>query len=327
MATYRRVAGGISTLRATLYHLVRRTVSQERRNQLKVRIAHWRTRFAPVYRARHGTFDAGDLKEELARHLPAEMEIVMVHCSFNDLLPMYTGSVKELLDALIDLCRPEQTLVMPAFFFGGAEGDPRKHYRKRPLFDVRRQPSEMGILSELFRRRPDVRRSLHPTASVSALGPLAEEVTENHHLATTIFGEGTPFGRMAERRTTIFGIGTEYFRSLSQVHAAEDLLGERYPLELRPLKLRVQLRDFDGELHDYELPVKSLELGRRMERLEQLLTPNELVQWRFHGVPLFATSASRVTDVLVEAALREETIYDAMPIRDSRPRLRPNDSA
>ena len=280
-----------------------------------------------MYRARHGTFDAGDLKEELARHLPTEMEIVMVHCSFNDLLPMYTGSVKELLDALIDLCLPERTLVMPAFFSGGAEGDPRKHYQNRPLFDVRRQPSEMGILSELFRRRPDVRRSLHPTASVSALGPLAEEVTENHHLAATIFGEGTPFGRMAARRTTIFGIGTEYFRSLSQVHAAEDLLGERYPLQLRPLKLRVHLRDFDGELHDYELPVKSLELGRRMERLEQLLTPNELAQWRFHGVPLFATTASRVTEVLVEAALREETIYDAMPIRDSRPMLRPNDSA
>jgi aminoglycoside 3-N-acetyltransferase len=285
-----------------------------------VRIAHGRTRFAPVYRARYGTFDADDLKEELARHLPPETEIVMVHCSFNDLLPMYTGNVKELLLALIDLCQPDRTLVMPAFFFGGAEGDPSKHYRERPLFDVRRQPSEMGVLSELFRRRKNVRRSLHPTASVSALGPLAEEVTADHHLAPTIFGEGTPFGRMADRQTTIFGIGTEYFRSLSQVHAAEDLLGERYPLELRPLRLRVQLRDFDGEFHDYELPVKSAELGRRMERLEQLLTPDELVQWRFHGVPLFATSASRVTQVLVDAALREETIYDAMPIRTSRPR-------
>ena len=59
---------------------------------------------------------------------------------------------------------------MPAFFFGGPEADPAAYYLKRPVFDVRRQPSEMGLLSELFRRRESVRRSLHPTASVCALG-------------------------------------------------------------------------------------------------------------------------------------------------------------
>jgi aminoglycoside 3-N-acetyltransferase len=296
-----------------LYNLLRRRVSQDLRNKLKRGVARTRTRLAPLYRARYGTFGAEELRDELGRHLPPDTEIVMVHCSLNNLQPMYVGGVAELLDALIEICGPDTTLAMPAFFLGGPRGDPAAYYRERPVFDIRRQPSEMGLLSELFRRRSDVRRSLHPTASMSALGPLADELTAGHHLARTTFGDGTPFAVMAERRTTIIGIAIEYFRCLTQVHAAEDLLGERYPLALRPSRLPIQLEDVDGIVHDYELPVGQT-MGRRVERLERLLGPDELIRWRFHGVPLFVTSAARVTEVLIDAAQRGETIYDAMPI-------------
>jgi aminoglycoside N3'-acetyltransferase len=277
-------------------------------------LAHFRRRAAPLYRARHGTFGAAELRDELARHLPDDAEIVMVHCSLNDLQPMYDGTPAELLDSLAALCGPDRTLAMPAFFFGGPDGDAAAWYGRKPVFDARRTPSQMGLLSELFRRRRGVRRSLHPTASVCALGPLAEELTATHHLASTSFGAGTPFGVMAERRTAILGLGTEYFRCLSQVHAAEDLLGERYPLVLRPDTVPVELRAPDGTTHAYELAVDAEGLERRMELLERVMSPEELVRWRFHGVPLFVTSAARVTEVLVDAAERGETIYSAMPI-------------
>ena len=80
---------------------------------------------------------------------------------------------------------------------------------------------------------------------------------------------------MAEQPTAIVGIGTEYFRCLSQVHVAEDLLGERYPLVLRPRTMPVQLRDVDGTVHNYELRVGELGTQRRAERLERLLGPDE----------------------------------------------------
>lgn len=310
-------------MRAQLYYVLRRTISQEKRRRLKRRVAHVRNRLAPLYRARYGTFGAEDLRDELTSRLPADTEIVMVHCSLNDLQPTYTGDVKDLMDALIDLCRPDRTLAMPAFVFEGFEGEPVGAASQRPVFDVQRQPSEMGVLSEVFRRRKGVRRSLHPVASVCALGPLADELTADHHLASTTFGEGTPFARMAEWRTAIVGVGIEYFRCLAQVHAAEDLLGDRYPLVLRPRKVPVQLRDANGTMHNYELRAETLEMRRRLERLEQLLARNELLRWRFHGVPLFMTSAARVTEVLIEAALRGETLYDAMPVRGTRRRLLP----
>jgi aminoglycoside 3-N-acetyltransferase len=304
-------------VKRNLYHQLRSATSQDFRNRLKRHIAHTRKRLAPLYQARYGTFGAQELRDELASHLPPDAEIVMVHCSLNDLQPMYSGAVNGLLDALIELCGAQRTLAMPAFF-AGPDGDPAAYYRARPVFDVRRQPSEMGLLSELFRRRKNVRRSLHPSASVCALGPLADELVAGHHRASTTFGEGTPFALMAQKRTAIVGIGTEYFRTLPQAYAPEDLLGDRYPLSLRPKTTPVQLKDADGTVHDYDLPFGETGLLPRLEPLKDLLGPDELIRWRFHGVPLFVTSASRVTEVLIDAALRGETVYDVMPIRAPR---------
>jgi len=302
-------------MRERLYHLLRSRLSQERRLALKKRLAYERRRLAPVLRAVHGQFGAAELIAELDRRVPADAEIVMVHCSINDLHPTFTGSARDLLDALVDWTAPARTLVMPAFFFGGPAGDPAAYYRERPSFDARRTPSEMGLLSELFRRRPGVLRSLHPTTSVCALGPLAQELTSGHERAPSTYGEGTPFATMAARRTAIVGIGTEYFRCLTQVHAAEDLLGERFPVALRTGRVPVTLTAEDGSLHEYALAVNEAPAGRRLELLERLMSAQELLRWRFHGVPLFVTSAGRVTEVLVAAAQRGETIYEEAPIR------------
>jgi aminoglycoside N3'-acetyltransferase len=303
-------------VRTQAYYFLRHALSQEQRNMLKRVLVRARQHLAPLYRTRYGTFGPEDLRAKLTSLVPQDAEFIMVHCSFNDLKPMYVGDVRQLLDALVELCGPSRTLVMPAFFFGGPTGDPINYYRGRQLFDVRRTPSEMGLLSELFRRHRKVLRSLHPVASVCALGPMANDLVRGHHLAGTTFGEGTPFGMMASRRTAIVGIGIEYFRCLSQVHAAEDLLGDRFPVRLRTGRLSVTLRDAGGRVLPYQLAFDETSPPRRLERLEQLLDSEELVRKRFHGVPLFVTTAARVTDALIEAALRGETIYDAMPIRD-----------
>jgi len=296
--------------RSAAFHLLRRTMTQEQRNRLKRQVALTRERLAPVYVLRYGRFDPPELRAELERRLPADFEILMVHCSLNDLRPMYGGGPLELLECLLDVCGPDRTLAMPAFFFGGRQGDPVEYYRAKPRFDVRRQPSEMGLLSEVFRRREGVRRSMHPTHSICALGPLADELTAGHHLATTTFGDGTPFGVMAERRTAILGLGTEYFRCLTQVHTAEDLLGERFPVPLRRDSIPVSIKDSDGNRVPYALPVSAERPSMHIEVLGELLGPEELRCWRFHGARFFVTMADRVTEVLMEAARRGTTIYD-----------------
>jgi aminoglycoside 3-N-acetyltransferase len=314
-------------MKTLVYNGLRRVASQERRNEMKKRVAHTRRRLAPVYRARHGTFGAADLAAEIGARMPADTEILFVHCSINDLEPTFVGRVDELLKALIEMVGPDRTLAMPAFFFGGDDGDPEAWYREKPLFDARRTPSQMGLLSELFRRTRGVQRSLHPTASITALGPLADELTATHHLADTTFGPGTPFAVMDERRTAIAGLGTRYFRCLTHVHAAEDLMGDRFPIDLRPPSLPVRLKDRDGTSHDYELGINDRRHRRRVEMLGKLMGPDELVEWRFHGAPMFLTDAGRVTEVLIEAAERRETLYDTLPLATGAGRRRPRVAA
>lgn len=290
------------------YELARRVLTQERRDGINARVAAARKRLAPVRARWHGTFDADELAGEIARALPPKFDALMVHCSFDDLLPMYTGGVAKLLEALRRLCGPDRTLVMPAFAFHVPGGDLVAHFAKTSRVDLRRQPSQMGLLSEVFRRTPGVRRSLHPTHSVCALGPLAAALTTGHEKAETTFGEGTPFARMAEIDTAILGLGKPFYRVLTQTHVPEDLLGDRFPVPREFRDVDVLLADAGGE-HPYRFRIDVTRTVRQVHRLRRMLAAGDLIEWCFHGVPLFSTHAGRITTAMCEAALRGRTIY------------------
>ncbi len=297
-------------MRRLIYHTLRQVLPQEKRTKLKSDILALKHRFAPIIRRLHGTFTAADLIGELEQRLAGrEWSILMVHSSYNDLLPMYEQGPFDLLRALQDLCGADRTLAMPGFSYG------RVLAMDDPVFDARRTPSEMGLLTEIFRRHKGVKRSLHPTHSVLASGPAAERLTRDHHLVDTNCGEGTPFGIMAEEDAVIVGIGTEYFRSLTQVHTAEGLLGEEFPVPgvLGDASLpgrSVKILDTDGAEHVYTLKAGTEATPpRRMDVLQRLMSPQELMQWRFHGVSVYMVSARRVTECLVDAARKGVTIY------------------
>jgi hypothetical protein len=69
------------------------------------------------------------------------------------------------------------------------------------------------------------------------------------------------------------------------------------------------------------LPDRSKKLDLRV--LWTLLSKDELVEWRFHGVPMFVVPEARiVTDRLVEAARQGITVYGRAPSND-RPQAIP----
>lgn len=295
-------------MKTALYHLARRLLSQQQRNRINTGIVRGRIKLAPLINMVNGRFDAGALRDELTRALPQRFDALMIHCSFDDLLPMYSGGVMQFATMLLDFCGADRTLVMPAFTFGPPGRDIVDHFAANPHFDARRQPSQMGLLSEIFRRTPGVNRSLHPTHSVCALGPHAREITSEHHLAQSTFGARSPFAKMADLDTIIVGLGKPYYRCLTQIHAAEDLLGDRYPLPRTFRELNVIIANA-AETHSFRLRVDVSPFERRLDRLPQLLKPGVLCQWGFHGVPMFWTHAGRITSALREAALRGKTIY------------------
>jgi len=306
----------ISFLRAGARASLRRFLSQERRTKLKRLQGQARKHLAPVLTLIHGTFTTEMLVAELERQVPSQFEILMVHSSFDTLLPMFKGSAKDLVQALIDFCGPGKTLVMPSFVMGGRDYDAGAYFESKP-FDVRTTPSEMGLLAEVFRRTPNVRRSLHSTCSVCALGPLADELTVGHHLAKTGLGPDGPFGVMSRRPTAILGIGVEYFRCLTHVHNATQTMGDEFPIKFASRTVPVALIDYDGTryVHEVGLPDRTKKLD--LSILGSVLSKDELIEWRFHGVAMFAIPEAKVvTDRLIEAARRGITIYGKVLVNE-----------
>jgi aminoglycoside N3'-acetyltransferase len=280
------------------------------RQNLKSYIWKLRIRTAPLIRGWNGTYGIAELEAAIAARLPKDFEILMVHSSVSNMFPMYRGTVGDLLKLLLRMSAG-RTLAMPAFFFGTAEHYNHEHYRRDPVFDVRRTPSQMGLVTDLFRRRKGVLRSLHPTHSICALGPLAAELTSRHHLTPFFAGSCSPFGVMGRHNTVILGLGVEYYRSLTQVHAVEDVMGSDFPIPRQAEgSVKVTIIDAAGEPIPYELaPQLSDEFVLKIERLERFIDRTALVQWKYKGTPLYLTRASEVDQALRRAAKRGDSLY------------------
>jgi aminoglycoside 3-N-acetyltransferase len=288
-------------------------LSRDRVMRLRSQYYAVRSRLNPVLKLVNGTFTAADLRQHLRDRIPGDFEILMVHSSLNHMQPMFTSGPMDVLSALVEFCGPHRTLAMPAFYLGepGA-GDVVESYQRTPRFDVRRTPSQMGVVTELFRRSKGVRQSLHPTHRISASGPLAEALTSGHENADTQCGRGTPFEFMAARDTLILGIGKP-MEVLTQVHHVEDVLGDAFPVPSEVRSVAVTLRDERGAERPYTLRVRRFHDVRDMWRLPQLVQPGRLSSWTFHRVPLFATRAAGVTEDLLTAARRGAAVF-----RDAR---------
>jgi aminoglycoside N3'-acetyltransferase len=300
-----------------LYFALRRCFDQRRRVAIKRWIALSRKKFPAGYLALYGRFTATELIAQLRDMIQEDFEILMVHSAYERLLPMYSGTVQELVNNLMAFCGPNRTLAMPAFVLGAPEYDPIKYYRRIGAFDVKRSISEMGLPTEVFRRKPRVKRSLHPTHSICAFGPLAEELTATHHLATTQKGKNSPFEVMANKRTVIVGIGVEYFRSLTQAKSVEDILEDAFPIASVKESVDVRMFDEHGVESVYPLTVRKFVQpthGNVLGLLSPLVT-----QRTFHGVRLWKTSARQVTECLLEAAAKGITFYGKVPAKGRRP--------
>jgi hypothetical protein len=94
-------------------------------------------------------------------------------------------------------------------------------------------------------------------------------------------------------------------------------MGDAFPIKFANLSTRVALVDYDRTRYEYTLglPDRSKKLDLRV--LWSVLSKDELVEWRFHSVPMFVVPRAGVlTERLIEAARRGVTIYGKAPVSD-----------
>ncbi|MBF0108330.1 MAG: AAC(3) family N-acetyltransferase [Magnetococcales bacterium] len=171
-------------------------------------------------------FDALELHDFLVRLGLGPGQVVMVHCSW-DGFAGFSGTPRELIGLLQRVVGEEGTLLMPTLPFTGLARD---WAEGGTLFDVRRTPSQMGLVTELFRRSPGVVRSLHPTHPVAAWGRHAQALIQDHQRCLTPCGQGSPYARMLAFKGQNLLLGVD-IRALTFFHAVEEIIRPLLPFD------------------------------------------------------------------------------------------------
>jgi len=107
----------------------------------------------------------------------------------------FRGTIEELTNVFLDAVGPDGNLLMVSLPYRSSS---LQYLSNLKLFDVRTTPSMMGLVSEHFRHRPDVLRSLHPTHPMLANGPKADWLIADHESCKYPCGTGSPFEKIAE---------------------------------------------------------------------------------------------------------------------------------
>ena len=131
----------------------------------------------------------------------------------------FKGSPIEFISALKEAIGRDGLLAMTSLPYHN-ESSAEFLSRGHPM-DVRRTPSRMGLLTEVFRRDREVVRSLSPTHPVLAWGRDAADFIAGHEDTAIPFGSESPFGRLLQRDGKILLIDAPY-ASITFTHFLED---------------------------------------------------------------------------------------------------------
>jgi aminoglycoside 3-N-acetyltransferase len=168
-------------------------------------------------------------------------QTVLVHSSLSR-LGRVTGGADTVIDALLAVVGSSGTLLFPTLT--GTEMDGPEH---PPVVDVRVTPCWTGRIPETARQRPDARRSLHPTHSVTALGADAASYASGHETGESPCDVRSPYHRLIRDNGWILLLGNVTQESNTTLHCLEELAG--VPYHLQPLPTDGVVIDASGQRH------------------------------------------------------------------------------
>jgi aminoglycoside 3-N-acetyltransferase len=172
---------------------------------------------------------------------------VMAHSSLSA-FGYVEGGAEAVIRALLVVLGEEGTLCLPTLC-------QRDRERRQETWDIANSPSDVGLITEVFRHWPGAVRSDQFTHSVTAQGPLAEEITSGHAHAgprpgvwgSRAFGHGSPWDKFYELNVCYCFLGVDFrvntMRHYTQSRLLEDAL-QQAPERLRA-ELTVQVADWN----------------------------------------------------------------------------------
>ena len=155
---------------------------------------------------------------------------VMIHSSLLKFGIIENG-IEEILKCIMDSLAGDATILMPAFTFG---------FSDTRYWSAKNTKSEMGALTEYFRKQDGTIRTIHPFHSVVAYGAHAKDFATCNSLSS--FGSGSPFEKLLELDAYNLSLGTEFIGGATFVHHTEEVCQVPYRY----------YKEFPGEVYDMD---------------------------------------------------------------------------
>ncbi len=248
-----------------------------------------------------------EFKEILSQQLGIdEGSVVFVHSSVDNLNISF--DTLRLLEIMIETVGESGTLVFPCWHFSSRAED---YLKSGKVFDLRRSPSALGMLSEMARRYPGAYRSLHPTNSIVAIGKQAVEITGEHQLDIYPCGEKSPYYKTMKTGGIIAGIGVNA-NFMSFVHCPEDVLKQKFPIKTRlDMVFEAKVKKPDGSVEI----VKTLAAHPQIKHndinafLKKYVSKQICRNITLKGNRFFTADSQKLFDAMLELAEENKTIY------------------
>ncbi len=234
---------------------------------LKPPLKRFRHRARTGYINRFHSFTPADFREKLRGLGVKTGDVLCVQSSFDQFLG-FQGNVGDAIKSLQEAVGPAGGLLMPTHPFGGRAID---YVRAHPVTDLARAPSVMGLMTEILRRTPGARRSIHPTHPVSVWGDKGLRLVNNDWESRTPCGRDTAYHRLLESEGKILMLGTGV-QPMVFYHTVEELIEPMMPASpFTAEEYTLQTKNVDGKLYSSRMRLFEPVLSRN--RRLSLLVP------------------------------------------------------
>ncbi|MCM1064205.1 MAG: AAC(3) family N-acetyltransferase [Eubacterium sp.] len=174
-----------------------------------------------------------DLKRQLQKAGLWHTDTILIHSSMKA-IGQVEGGADTVLDAWMEYFE-RGLLLLPAHTWAQMS-------EEHAVYDPASEKSCVGLLTELFRRRPGVVRSLHPTHSVAAYGKDAAVYVAGEENCNTPCTPGGCYDRLRGVKGKILLVGVGHERN-TFIHSVEEALNVPNRLTDHPVLLQVVMPD------------------------------------------------------------------------------------
>ncbi|UCE66020.1 MAG: AAC(3) family N-acetyltransferase [Candidatus Zixiibacteriota bacterium] len=228
------------------------------------------------------SYDKNQFKDALLKLSVRKGDTIFLHSSFS-FFNGFRGNPQDIINCLIEIIGEEGNLLMVSMSYTSSAYD---YLKRNPIFDVRRTPSKMGIISEIFRRKKGVLRSASATHPVLVFGKDAEWFVKDHERCLIPCGKDTPFEKFRIKNGKILHFNVPFHNGFTFIHYLEDLIKDElsFPLyDKEPIPVRIL--DHTGKEIEIKICVFSERTvrTRRVKVLGDYFNKHKILKYRRIG--------------------------------------------